>query len=494
MDLDVSFLITEYLHNQLNVFTADDFYKYLRKKNVRFTKEQAIQVLCSSEFVFALVNNEFVTRAGAFTDKFFSFKPSLEEVKKGHFLLGHRCMPFVNPDISPDCISVCVGDKFIPSVPTKFSMNLALDVFSFFGEGYSLSYIFNDRSNKEHTIAALAQFDLPTSMNLTSWPLDIFGPEVKFEYGDRILCRVEDWSTNQISVKIQKQNENPLSVSFADIEREEWYSKFESAMLESFEKNGPGGSIEEQLAFLFLENNEILCNENCGSCEEILSHSEKIQFQPFGVESRLWRKGENVPFCGRWNTSFTNESMLSEIAMMFSPSVLDAYLSRTIVKEVTENLVLKEEDFENIEYEIFPSTLDLGPAERKSLLLNIKKRHDILLKQYNKENDSKIAYLRDKVLILFSDVGSLLCEIGCNCETYDEFPQQDLVILTQLFSHLVSLIEEMQNPFIREQFPVDDTLVSLDGMTETFSDISYPLKRTLKKIIYNKVDIKKSDS
>lgn len=490
MDLNLSFLISEFLGYKLDVFTLDEFCSFLRKKNARIPRTQAEAFLHSSAFVFSLVDDKFVTRAGVFTDQYFSFKPTKEEIKKGYFLLGHRCMPFVNPEISPDNTNITIKDNLIRPEPVRFSLNLALDLYSFFGEGYSLSYILNDRANTDFRISALGQQDLPSSIMLTAWPLDIFGSK-KIEYGDRILCKVVDWSCCQIEISLIKANQNPLSVSTDEIEREEWYSKYEDAMLLSMEKNGPCGSIEEQMAYMFLENMGNLCKKSCGSSEEFLAHTKKISFCPFGVESRLWKSGESVPFAGPWNGVATSEGLISEISQMFSPNVIDAYLSREIFKEVSKKKNLTEEEFENLLYIIFPSSLDLLNSERKSLLLNIKKRHDIIFKHFDKDKENKIASLRDYVLALFTDVSTLLCDIGCSCDKFDEFPQQDLVILTQLYSNLITIIEELQNPLTRNQFPVDDTMVSLDGMNETFIEIKNPLKNTLKKISYSRVNIKK---
>ena len=66
-----------------------------------------------------------------------------------------------------------------------------------------------------------------------------------------------------------------------DLEREEWYSNFEKGLINGFETNGPVSSIEQQLAFLFLENQQELCIKNCGSAEEFLKHTKKNRI--FGI-------------------------------------------------------------------------------------------------------------------------------------------------------------------------------------------------------------------
>ena len=76
MDFKTNNIIEEYLTQELDVFTADDFYKYIKSQGVKVTKAQAKEILQLSEYVFPLVNNEFVTKAGVFTGRWFSFKPS----------------------------------------------------------------------------------------------------------------------------------------------------------------------------------------------------------------------------------------------------------------------------------------------------------------------------------------------------------------------------------------------------------------------------------
>ena len=90
MDFKTNNIIEEYLTETLDVFTTDDFYKHLKACGVKVTKADASEILHISEYVFSLVNNEFVTKAGVFTGRWFSFKPSREEVEKGCIIIGTK--------------------------------------------------------------------------------------------------------------------------------------------------------------------------------------------------------------------------------------------------------------------------------------------------------------------------------------------------------------------------------------------------------------------
>ena len=130
------------------------------------------------------------------------------------------------------------------------------------------------------------------------------------------------------------------------------------------------------------------------------------------------------------------------------------------------------DNFEDVIKKIFPNMSMISSSERRLVLLNIEKRNDILEKMYNQFSDYPIAKMRKRILALFTKVSELFCEIGGSGVSAEIFPQQELVILSQLYSHVVRLLEEVENVYIRPQFPTDDVSLSLEGMEDTFDDIS----------------------
>ena len=488
MDFKTNTIIEEYLTEQLDVFTPDEFYKYLKSKGAKVNKANAAEILHVSDYVFPLVNNEFVTKAGVFTGRWFSFKPSREEIEKGKIIIGHRCMPFVNPDVPPDGICVMSDGNVVESVAETFSMNLAMDTFALYGEGYILPYIFNDRNNTSLPLSSV-QYSMPQEIKLTAWPLAKIGGSEALKYGDRVLCRVINWNDGVVEMHVQPGGLSEYVISDEAVQREEWYTHFENGLLESFDRHGPASSIEEQLSFLFLENQEQLCIRNCGSTEEFLAHTSKIGFEPYGVESRIWRKGQAVPYTGKWNgLDFERGTLLTDMALTLTPRVIDAILEDRIYDKrrgkgnsARENADKgkADEDFEDVIKTIFPNMAMISPAERRLVLLNIEKRNDILEKMYNQFSDYPIAEMRKRILKLFTRVSELFCAIGGSGVSADNFPQQELVILSQLYSHAVRLLEEVENVYMRASFPADDVSLSLDGMEETFDDISSTLYSAL---------------
>ena len=478
MDYRTNTIIEEYLTQQLDVFTVDDFYKHLKAQGIKLTKADAKEILQVSEFVFNLVNNEYVTKAGVFTGRWFSFKPSREEVEKGNIIIGHRCIPFVNQELPPDSICVMADGNVVESGADVFSMNLAMDTFALYGEGYIIPYIFNDKNNTTATLSSV-QYSLPQEIRLTCWPLSKITGGEKFSYGDRILCRVINWSDCIVEMRVQHSGLSDFIISDEAVQREEWYTYFENGLLESFDRHGPASSIEEQLSIHILENQEQLCTRSCGSTEEFLAHTSKIGFEPYGVESRIWRKGEQVPYIGKWSgVGIGRGTLLTDMALTLTPHVIDAILEDRIYdKKIGKKNV--SEDFEDVIQKIFPNMAMISSAERRIVLLNIEKRNDILEKMYNQFSDYPIAQARKRILELFTRVSELFCAIGGSGVAAEDFPQQELVILSQLYSHVVHLLEEVENVYMRPQFPIDDVLLSLEGMEDTFDDISGTLSSAL---------------
>lgn len=474
------------------VFTLDDLYKYLKSRKIKCTKNELYDRIKHSDNVFKLVDGEFLTRNGAFTDRWFSFKPTVEEVQKGYFMLGHRCMPFIRPFINPDSYQVREKGKQITPEAITFKMNTVLDVYALFGEGYLFQYLSSDRVNIDEDYE-LNPYSLPNEIKITAWPLKAISKNKDFTYGDRILCRVSDWDNNVIEMKYVPENKKKLRITYDDLDREEWYRKVEEKLLLNFKKQGPTDSIEQQLAFLFLENEHELCKESCGSIEELLTTSNKIAVRPYGVETRIWNINKNVPYCGSWNDDVEDiiQQQITSVLMPTFSVIMDVFLESTIYLELNGKKFQSADDFFK---QVFPFyTIELDSTERETTLLNIEKRRDILKKNYNEFLDYPIVEIRKSILEIFTKTLSLLARLGTSGIECRFIPQQELIILEQVFTNSISLIEHIANPFLRAQIINDDSSTTIKGMFETFEEVSITLENFLTTNQYKGFEIIDTD-
>lgn len=355
-----------------------------------------------------------------------------------------------------------------------------MDIYSLFGEGYTFSVLMNDKFNMGNSMRE-SIYVPPHNITLTAWSLEKIAGNQKFEYGDRILCRIIDWDSVIIEVQVKKAPQN-LLLSEDAIEREEWYSHLEDALLLSFDTHGPMSSIESQLAVLFLENQEQLCIKNCGSIEECMFHTTKIGFQSFGVETRIWKKGQPVPFIGDWiKNKAESNVMLEEFKEFYSPMIVDSFLLDNIYAKIKHNKVFTIPELLEI---LLPFQSITSITSDKNLIKQLENRQNELERNYNQFVDYPIASIRRKSINLYIDILRLYMEIALSYIDFNEFSQTELVILSQIFANICKMLEELSNPAAIGSIPVDDFQISLEGMQFTFEEISGRLKSELQKLRY----------
>lgn len=468
MEKNIPKALDTFFRTHLNPFSSEELRTFLTKQKIKCSEDDVTSILYNNDFIFALQNEMFISRAGAFTNRIFSFKPTLEEFQAGAFVPGHRFMPFLSPAEYPYNAKLISEGGMLPRTEVEITTNLAMDIHSLLGEGYIMPYIFDDPANDKFNVASFKQNQLPGTVRMTGFSLKPF-IEKGYEYGDRIICRVIDWAESIIEVTFLPGSK-VSAITESAMERVQWYKDFEAGLLRIIEKIGPCSSIETQLAYLFLEEQQSLCKLNCGSCEEFLKYTEEIEFKPYGVESRIWKCNEEIPYIGPWNAELAGLHRLPEIDQLFSETVFNA-----VIKEEVRNHG-KDIDYEELRKKITPPCISLSDSEMKFILLNLKKRTSIILKDYLKFNDVEVAPLRKRLLPFFLEVRNLMCTLVYTEADLSEMPQNSLIILVQLSDHLLRMVEEMETfpaRFVREG---EEIMLSIDGMMETLEDIKYDLK------------------
>lgn len=475
MKVQAETLINRFLRTYRNIFSDKDFSRMLVKMGIRASRDECEEYLDTNSCVFALKGGLYITRAGAFTNKYFSFKPTRKEVEQNVFAAGGRCMPFVDPEVLPSALSFVYKGEVLPQKFAEFDNGTAADMFALYGEEFASQYIAADPGNAGMDIAS-QDFELPPRVNLTANSLEPLVKYGGFRYGDRILCRVTDWDLGQIEVMPVKRDENPMQIRFEDLERQNWYDGFEKALLASFDLSGPGGSIEEQLAVVFLDNSGKLCTQECGSVEEFLMQSKKIAYEPFGVETRLWLRGEEVPAVGKWNeipeaasSDDAEARLLNDLAV--PDYILDAFIENQLFD--------KHYEPGKIISALLPGSVQLTADERRFFLLHIDSRHDILKKTYNWFADFTIGEIRRRALALYSQASTLIFEIDRSATNLERYPQQELVILSQIFSHVMRILEMVELDSGTAAEEMDEIQLSLEGMECNFDGISSELIDTV---------------
>ncbi|MBQ9630932.1 MAG: hypothetical protein IJR49_05040 [Treponema sp.] len=464
MKVQAEALINRFLRTHKECFSIKEFSRILLKMGIRANKNECFEYLAMNPFVFSLPKNMFVTRCGVFTDKLFSFKPTRKEVEQGIFVAGSRCMPFADPEMFPSMFTFIYKGNVLSQQSAEFDAGTAADLHALYGVEFASQYITADPANTGLDLAS-NDFELPPYVKLTGKSLLPLINDCAFKYGDRLLCKILNWDLGQIEIVSVVQNKKSLQLGYENLKRESWNACLENALLESFDIVGPRSSIEEQLALVFLEKQEELCTNDCGSIEEFLETSDSVSYAPFGVETRLWKTDEEVPAVGKWNEIPEEDDIAEEILsnLAFPDFIIDA--------AVLTQMFNKKYDAQKVLAQILPEASEISLAEKRLFILHINSRHDILKKNYNWFADFPISKIRERALALYSQTNSLIFEIDHAATNLERYPQQALIILSQIFSHIIRILEMLVNDSTNALNDQDEIILSIEGMEMNFEGI-----------------------
>lgn len=459
MEISTEQLLEMYLRTCLSLFSVKDFSRSIHKIGVRGGLDECKFYLESNPYVFALANGLYISRAGVFTDKFFSIKPTRKELDKGVFVPGHRCMPFVDPDMETQYLHFFYKGKELPQVVAEFDSVAAESFFFLVGEEFSPQYIMNDPANSG-TVMLDADNQLPPVVKLTCVDLSRVIEKSGFKMGDRLLCRVVDWNASIVEVlPLVNKNQGSMRMRQEDVDRQQWFANLEDVFLKNFERIGPCCSIEEQLAYAFLENSNVLCVPECGSVEECIIQSEKIGLEQYGIETRIWRYGYSVPGIGEWNNFQPpqNDSQMDIEVDFFVPDYLiDAYIKNEFAQ--------KRYDVEKVMNGLLPEDVSITEEDLLDLNERVIEHYAEIKKTYNHFADFAVVGVRAMALGLYEKVASLVVKIDNAKADLQAYPQQELVTVSQIYSHAMRMIEHIEmDPEIAEE-ERDELVLSIDGM------------------------------
>ena len=460
-------LVVKFLRTYRHPFSLSEMKKVFEACGIEAEPQDIEYYLDSSANVMKLTNGKYLTHAGAFTGEIFSIMPTSAEAEQGVLVAGDRCMPFVESDRISSTLKFYINGKKIPSKIGEFDSDTAIDMFMLFGEEYAPQYIAADPANSDLDMAE-RDFELPNAVNYN------------YKKGDRLLCCVSDWDKGTLNVMVLHSSDSPFDNGAVGEKRLEWYALLEKKMLESFNRSGPLGSIEDQIVDVIYRNRSKLCVPYSGSLEEFVTrYAKKIAFQRYGVETRLWHKGEDVPAFGEWNKESAictgnskKDLSFEEYSVAFiPPSVIDQFILNACFK--------KEKDIaSSFMTFLFDDDYSASDTFYRDLSLNLKDRTIIISQDYNWFADQILGPVRCRCLELYAKISGLIRKIDYNGKTFLDFPSSELVILLQLHEHILKMLEGLATEPQAEEL-AENYLLSLDGMEWNFDEISGVLEKAL---------------
>ena len=131
--------------------------------------------------------------------------------------------------------------------------------------------------------------------------------------------------------------------------------------------------------------------------------------------------------------------------------------------------------------EIFPVFNTMSDKDKKVLTLQIISRNDILRERYNWFADFSVGLIRKRILKLYEKVRFLVSEVEVLGKKMESLPQQELVTLSQLFTHILKLLELLSLDYEVSSEEKSAIELSIEGMECNFEDVKFQLKKAIDK-------------
>lgn len=483
--------IEAFLRSHLEDFTCKDLLLHLKQRQIQATQQDVLPYLLQNPLVYCVDDKKFCSKPGIFSFRLFSIKPTKMEIENKILITGHRCIPFADPEMIPSYIKYISEIGEIPQKVVELPTISVRPLYKYCGEEFIPQLIAYDPANEALNLSN-NDFELPPIINITANDMSEFYEKVDFKYGDRLLAAVVDWNEGVVLIEhVSCSKDNIFEETKEDKIRKEWAIQFECAMSTNFDLNGPCASIDEQIENVFLSDIKELCIPEAASFEEVLDSSDLIDIVDYGVETRLWRKDEEIPAYGPWSDKDFAENQPTNIENTFSLGNL-AVPEFIIDSYVYDSLFLKEENPKNILGRIAPSSIILKQREQKALLLKIQSKYDSIKESFNWFADYPVGEVRHSALQIYTKLFILLGEIESANLDLDKVPQQELVILSQLIGHLTKLISSFTNENIMTEKTLEAITASLDGMNMSFEEVDLIIRQEIKEHQKNKLKLSKN--
>lgn len=468
--------ILQFLFFQTEPFTIPEIIAYTRNQITKTSIQQVTDYIEAFQLAYPL-NSEFegfpewISRAGLYIGEPVILIPTKAEIALGALLVGSRCVPFYNPTILPHKITLYFKNKKIKQKKIQLPYSEIYNHYQLFGEESFSEYLLIENDlNKD--IIMNENFSGEETVKVTAFDLQDFYWKHNFIPGDRLVLTLFEWSTATFNVEILKAQDIPQK------QEQFWKKTMTNAIHDSLKILGPGSCIEEQLSFAYYLTSNSGFSLGAVELSSLIQETDLFDYEPYGVEYRLWFKGEEIPAPEEWTllttplqeTAFDSLALKAKLPLaenLLYSFALDACFRK---EKDASNLIQRIEQLRGAH-----NTKTLS----KSLITEINKAYTEAYESYSLFLDNDLGPIRNKFVQIYIEMVNFILHIEHTGLQPIDFPKQLAIILTQLFYHCVSAMQSID-------FPHDDEYHDFDLMwlsVESLEDYFFEIKTTMQEII-----------
>jgi hypothetical protein len=459
-----------FLEQRAEPFTLKEAAMSARSKDFRKfgrLKGEIAEIFINRHIVFPVGENKWISRYGCFAKSQFVITPTRLELLNGILIAGHRCIPFANPFVMPQDYKFFWHGNEIKVTDSEGAPDEFYPFFSIFGEEYAPQYIARDNPENELAFDEESGED-PDEVSLKTFDMRQVYRESLFVPGDRFLVRIKDWKMASFEL------ERVAKDAWTQIDLEEWQKIAESAFLESFEEIGPGIATEEQIAWAFFKGGPRMRNVPAYSLEDFLyEKTDKIDVTAFGLESRFWYAGKEIPDYKRMEGIRTqiDETPIERVLLMhnipISEFVVQAY--------VRDALFRNDTDLTHIVERIVPSSAGMSNWDRDFIAAYVANEIEETAKYYSVFTDQKTGPIRQQAAELHSAVINLALRLGKGEIDLSLLPKHAFIVLSQIQIYSSGILEDIDTDVV----PTEVELNAIDNSMENMIDIFDEMKEMI---------------
>ena len=458
--------LRRFLDTATGVFQLSDILSALGKGNHAASErllEEVVGYITSRALTFQAGDQRWVSRQSFFTPVPFVITPTYLEVLNGILIPGHRCLPFANPSLFQNEYTFFWNGKPVPMTTAEGAPEGFYFFYSIFGEEYAPQYVAQD--NDENEAAFVNEpFDDPPEVSIRTLDMRRIYRETSFVPGDRFMVKIVDWSVGSFELKKIGKDE------WSEAALDEWVKAAEAGFKASFAKLGPASCIEEQIAHAYWFAPPRMRECPAYSLEEFLfQKTDCIETMPYGIESRFWLSGREIPDCKKLQSDDTFavlspvETILRNLNINISEYGIQSYITDSLYQEAGDISLVMER--------LVPESIELKSYEREVLGLYCETALEEMRSSYNPFLDTSIGPIRTKAVELHTaiiDLAACLCKSAIKPS---QLPRHTFIILSQMQQHIADLLEDLHADNHPPEMELEIMDVSLDSMVETYTEI-----------------------
>ena len=479
----------DFLDTVTGVFELADVVAHIKQigsKGTNRLPEETEAFINMRRLAFPEGDRRWVSRRACFEPLSFVISPTRLELVNGILVPGHRCIPFANPGLLPqEFIFYCKGNA-VPFTTTEGPPEEFYPFYSIFGEEYAPQYVARDNAENEQAFLS-DPYDDPPEVSIKTLDMRNIYRETSFVPGDRFSVRTLDWKTGEFELEKIDHNE------WKEEELLEWSKAAETGFELSFNRLGSGSCTEEQIAYAFWYGGSRMRSVPAYSLEEFLyEKSNSIDTVSFGIETRFWFAGREIPDMKDLDVGGTRpdrtpiEDVLQRLKIPVSDFVIQSY--------IRDALYRGDADPDIITKRLIPDSITIDSRDKKFFTGYIADILEEFQKFYTPFIDNTMGPIRQRAGELHTAVIDLAARLKKGDIDASWLPRHTFIILSQIQSHTASVMEDLDTDEPPPETELDALDSSLDSMIETYEDIKELIDEALDSFRRNKLAVVRAGS